>query len=1055
MAGPTTSGAPLNDADLQLLATRQAAGQAADGGPFGADKRIAVADHGPGAQPGATGGDQLTNPNLHYGTQWDDGRGGGQADAHAVPHPAAAPEATPMVESPSIQPLATPAAADTAGEGVRGWDGDAGGLPAARGAGDPAISGGPLGSSGLQPGADPGLGSPGNITATGPAAQGAAAGAELPAGPVLPQETGEGAGSNALAPVITSGEGGQASISLAENTADVATITASDGDAGARLTYTIAGGTDAALFTIDPETGHLVFKSAPDFERPADADGDNIYHVTVQVSDGIHTDTQALAISVTNLQDEAPTGAVMTGGVIAENSAAGTVVGTVTGTDPDAGAVLSYQIVGGDADKYQIDAATGVVSLKDGAKLDFEADAADSITVRVTDQTGLSVEQTFDIKVADVNEAPTGAVMKGDVIAENSAAGTVVGTVSGADADAGAVLSYQIVGGDSDKYQIDAATGVVSLKDGAKLDFEADAADSITVRVTDQTGLSVDQTFDIKVADVNEAPTGAVMKGGVIAENAAAGTVVGTVSGADADAGDRLSYSIVGGDGDKYQIDAATGVVSLKAATKLDLVADTSATTVSAARSDAVLTRTGVKLDYETDAADSITVRVTDRNGLSIDQTFDIKITDVNDAPSGLTVVGGTVQEDVASGGTIGKASAAAGSLAATLAGIDQDAGDKLSYSIVGGDSAKYEILNGNEIHVRAGVKLDYETDPSDSIIVRVTDSHGAIYDRNVVIQVGDYVGSFTGTSAADKVTGTSEQDVISTGGGNDVITGAAGNDRIDGGAGTDTVVYSGASTNYGFTLNADGSVTIGDGRSGSPEGADTVVNVETWQFSDKTETLMTGTTGDDMLKSTAGNDLVLAGDGNDLVYGSGGLDIHDGGAGNDTIDYSALSYKMTIDLDQGLGYVTGYVEGGDRVLNFENAVGGNLADTLIGNAGDNRLDGGAGNDTLTGGQGNDTLIGGQGSDLFVYCVGDGNDSINGGANSGGASWIDQIDLRGGTEALGTYGVDWTVSVTSGAIASVDAAKHEIKLSADADGAIHMQDGSTVSFSDIEKITWA
>ncbi|NJL08456.1 MAG: cadherin repeat domain-containing protein, partial [Methylacidiphilales bacterium] len=184
-------------------------------------------------------------------------------------------------------------------------------------------------------------------------------------------------------------------------------------------------------------------------------------------------------------------------------------------------------------------AATGVVSLKAGARLDFEADAADSITVRVTDQTGLTVDQTFDIKVADVNEAPTGATMSGGVIAENSAAGTVVGTVTGTDADAGDKLSYQIVGGDADKYEIDASTGVVSVKEGAKLDHETDSADSITVRVTDQDGLAVDQTFDIKVADVNEAPTGAVMKGGVIAENSAAGTVVGTVAGTDADAATR------------------------------------------------------------------------------------------------------------------------------------------------------------------------------------------------------------------------------------------------------------------------------------------------------------------------------------------------------------------------------------------------------------------------------------------------------------------------------------------------------------------------------------
>src|SRR5207249_1189108 len=41
----------------------------------------------------------------------------------------------------------------------------------------------------------------------------------------------------------------------------------------------------------------------PDFEAPADADGNNIYDVIVQVSDGIVTDTQAIAVTVTNAND--------------------------------------------------------------------------------------------------------------------------------------------------------------------------------------------------------------------------------------------------------------------------------------------------------------------------------------------------------------------------------------------------------------------------------------------------------------------------------------------------------------------------------------------------------------------------------------------------------------------------------------------------------------------------------------------------------------------------------------------------------------------------------
>ena len=87
-------------------------------------------------------------------------------------------------------------------------------------------------------------------------------------------------------PMITSNDGGDtAPISVAENTTAVTMVTATDPDAGQTLTYSIAGGADAALLTI-AANGALTFASAPNFEAPADADGDNVYDVEVQVSDG-------------------------------------------------------------------------------------------------------------------------------------------------------------------------------------------------------------------------------------------------------------------------------------------------------------------------------------------------------------------------------------------------------------------------------------------------------------------------------------------------------------------------------------------------------------------------------------------------------------------------------------------------------------------------------------------------------------------------------------------------------------------------------------------------
>ena len=80
-----------------------------------------------------------------------------------------------------------------------------------------------------------------------------------------------------------------------------------DPDARAALIYSISGGVDKDLFNIDPSTGALTFKASPDFETPAHPD--NVYNVTLQVSDGELSATQAVAITVTDVK-EAPTGQI-------------------------------------------------------------------------------------------------------------------------------------------------------------------------------------------------------------------------------------------------------------------------------------------------------------------------------------------------------------------------------------------------------------------------------------------------------------------------------------------------------------------------------------------------------------------------------------------------------------------------------------------------------------------------------------------------------------------------------------------------------------------------
>lgn len=103
------------------------------------------------------------------------------------------------------------------------------------------------------------------------------------------------------APRITSNGGGAtASINVVTGNTAVTTVTATDDDIPAQtLTYSISGGADAAKFSINSSTGVLTFASAPDFGTPTDANTDNVYEVTVRVSDGIMTDTQAISVTVT------------------------------------------------------------------------------------------------------------------------------------------------------------------------------------------------------------------------------------------------------------------------------------------------------------------------------------------------------------------------------------------------------------------------------------------------------------------------------------------------------------------------------------------------------------------------------------------------------------------------------------------------------------------------------------------------------------------------------------------------------------------------------------
>ena len=89
--------------------------------------------------------------------------------------------------------------------------------------------------------------------------------------------------------------------------------------------------------------------------------------------------------------------------------------------------------------------------------------------------------------------------------------------------------------------------------------------------------------------------------------------------------------------------------------------------------------------------------------------------------------------------------------------------------------------------------------------------------------------------SLIENAIGGSGTDSITGNAANNKLAGGPGNDVLDGVGGTDTAVYSGPSSAYQVTQNADGSWKVVDLRAGSPDGTDTLKNIEFLQFNDMT----------------------------------------------------------------------------------------------------------------------------------------------------------------------------------------------------------------------------
>ena len=289
---------------------------------------------------------------------------------------------------------------------------------------------------------------------------------------------------------------------------------------------------------------------------------------------------------------------------IAEDAATGAAVGSVSATDADSD-TLSYTITAGNADgRFAIDGSTGAVTT--AAALDYENTSSYALAVQADDGNGGTATATVNVSVTDVDEnsAPEfGSDSYNFSVAEDAATGSAVGSVSATDADSD-TLSYTITAGNADgRFAIDGSTGAVTT--AAALDYENTSSYALAVQADDGNGGTATATVNVSVTDVDEnsAPEfGSDSYNFSVAEDAATGSAVGSVSATDADS-DTLSYTITAGNADgRFAIDGSTGAVTTAAA-----------------------------LDYENTSSYALAVQADDGNGGTATATVNVSVTEVDE----------------------------------------------------------------------------------------------------------------------------------------------------------------------------------------------------------------------------------------------------------------------------------------------------------------------------------------------------------------------------------------------------------------------------------------
>lgn len=678
-----------------------------------------------------------------------------------------------------------------------------------------------------------------------------------------------------LAPVIfSSGAGTSATIAVAENTRAVAVVGATDRNTGDVVTYSISG-TDAARFTIDATTGVLRFVAAPDFEVRGDVGADSVYDVVVTARDqngGV--DTQALAVTVTDVDEQQPGGSLAITAYAPPEDADATVTLTATSTltvDPDG-------IVAGSS-HLQWQKLVGTTWTNVGPQ--------DSTTLAVTDGTGLyrivdTYTNQFGVQtIASVNTVNVGAV----------GPQTFSGT-------AGADIILALGGLDT----VNWSTGA-DIVDGGR------AVDTMSYAST-TAGVTIDMT-----------PTATVPGLAITA-------LARTATGADLGATQYLLgiERIVGGSGNDTMIGFVSGFDGGAGTDTIILRATSLALN---AASDAAIAN--VEIVTASGAAAALDINLSSQT-----EGFNIRCSDRGDVIQGGrgndTIDGGTGRDTASYASALAAvtislaltgAQSTGGAGIDTLTSFENLTGSAFSDTLTGSSAANVidggagnDLIDGgtgadtmtggagNDIFVRdntADVVTEAAGGGTDTVRASVSTTLAANLERLTL--TGTSAISGTGNALDNWIIGNAAANALSGGDGNDTLDGGAGADTMTGGAGNDTFVV-------------ERTTDVVSEASGG--GNDTIRSSISYALASNFENLtLTGSAAISATGNSLANVLVGNAAANTLS-GAAGSDTLSGGSGNDSFVFATPLGAANVDtiLD-----FSSSASGNDDVIRLDDAV--------------------------------------------------------------------------------------------------------------------------------------